>query len=59
MLYQEKILKHLHSCIEEILSTAFSRLHTLKIIEMNSYGNKDGKETRFILCNEEHKPALM
>jgi hypothetical protein len=50
-LYQEKILKHLVSCLEEILSTAFNRLSALKIIELNSYGSKDGKETRFLLCH--------
>ena len=58
-MYQEKILKHLASCLEEILSTAFNRLSALKIIELNSYGSFKGKETRFLLCHEDGRPELM
>jgi hypothetical protein len=57
-LYQEKIVHHLHSCLEEIISVAISRLDALKILELSSYGNKQGKETRFLLSHEEMRPEL-
>jgi hypothetical protein len=41
-LYKAKIVKHLHSCLEETLSTGLNRLKELDVVEINSYGNKQG-----------------
>ena len=57
-LYTEKVIPHLHSCIDEILTTSILRYEQMKFLEVTSYGNKTGSNTTFLLSHSESRPQL-
>ena len=58
VLYSEYVVPHLHSCLDEILSTALSRFVEMGLIDSTAYGNKKGSSTSFLQCNNSQKLAL-
>lgn len=58
VLYTEKVIPHLHSCLDEILSTSLARFVQMGLIESNSYGNKKGSTTTFLQSSGEQKALL-
>ena len=52
-LHKRRVVKHLHSCLEEILGTALMRFEQMEVIEVRSYSNKNGNETSFLLSHKE------
>jgi len=57
-LYSEKVIPHLHSCLDEIVWTSILRYEELGVVEINSYGNKQGSKTNFVMCNSDMQPKL-
>jgi len=58
MLYADKIVTHVHSCIAELLHTALSKYSLMKLVEINSYGNKKGSTTPYLLGNTADKTLI-
>ena len=57
-LYTDKVIPHLHSCIDEILTTAILRYEQMRLLEVTSYGNKTGSNTNFLLSHSESRPLI-
>lgn len=53
-----KILPHLHSCLVEIITTATLRFGQMGLLDNNSYWNKQGARTDFVLSAAENRPAI-
>lgn len=51
ILYGEKIIPHVHSCIADLLHTAISKYGDMKMIEINAYANDLGSFTPYIPGN--------
>ena len=58
-LYTEQVIPHLHSCIDEILTTSILRFEQMQIVEVTSYGNKTGSNTNFLLSGKEMRTKLL
>ena len=58
-LYTDKILPNLHSCLDEILQTAILRYEQMDYVQVQSYGNKQGSKTNFIMSGDEAKQGLL
>lgn len=58
-LYTDKVLPHLHSCLDEILWTSILRFEEMGFVEVNSYGNKQGSKTNFLISNIDKRPKLI
>lgn len=58
-LYTDKVLPHLHSCLDEILWTSILRFEEMGFVEVNSYGSKQGSKTNFLLSNLDMRPKLI
>ena len=58
VLYSEQVIPHLHSCLDEILSTALARFVQMGLITTNSYGNKKGSTTSFLQSNSDQTAKL-
>ncbi len=58
-LYADKVLPHLHSCLDEILWTSILRFEEMGFVEVNSYGSKQGSKTNFLLSNLDMRPKLI
>lgn len=51
ILYANKVISNVHSCIAELLHTALSKYADLSLIEIGTYGNKKGSTTAYMLGN--------
>ena len=57
-LYSDKVIPHLHSCLDEILSTSLSRFEQMQLVEVSSYGNEKGAMTSFVQSHYEQRDNL-
>lgn len=54
-LYTERIIAHLHSCLDEIITTAILRYEQMGLLEVRGYGNKQGSRTNFLMSHSDMK----
>jgi hypothetical protein len=54
-LYASGVIPNLHSCLDELIWTSILRFEQMGLIEVNSYGNKQGSKTTFLVGNPEKK----
>lgn len=57
-LYTDGVIPHLHSCLVEIITTSILRYEQMGLVEVSSYGNKQGNNTAFLISNSEMKPKI-
>jgi hypothetical protein len=57
-LYTAQVIPHLHSCLDEILTTSFLRYEQMNMLKINAYSNKQGAKTNFVLTQSEMKPKV-
>lgn len=49
-LFTDRVIPHLHSCLDEIIVSAMLRYEQMGFIEITGYVNNKGSRTNFILC---------
>lgn len=57
-LHYKKILRHLHSCLDEIVSTSLIRFSQLGMLTFNSYYNKAGARTEFVVSQRDSRAQI-
>lgn len=58
-LYSDGYLPHLHSCLDELLWTSILRYEQMGYVQVQSYGNKQGSKTNFLMSGSEAKDKLV
>ena len=57
-LYSMNVVSDLHSCLQEIISTALQRFEQMGFIETRAYVTNKGNTTLFLTCPAESKPKI-
>jgi len=57
-LYQDKVLNHLHSCLNDIIETAVERFEQMGFLEIRAYVKKSGNTTLFMNCPSENNAGI-
>ena len=52
------MLPHLHSCLEEIITTSLVRFGQMGLLDNNSYWYNKGARTDFVMSNAERRPIV-
>ena len=58
-LYTDRVIPHLHSCLNEIITTALLRYEQMGLIEIPGFNDKEGVRTNFIQSGEKNRPKVM
>jgi len=57
-LYQDKVINHLHSCLNDIIETAVERFEQMGFLEIRAYVKKSGNTTLFMNCPSENNAGI-
>jgi len=57
-LYTDKVVPHLHSCLDEIIMTSILRFEQMGLLEISGYSNKMGSRTDFVLSGGDRREKI-